>query len=651
MLALERILKNPKDDGDILVFLPGRQDISRCAQKLSEIQAQFQFMLFSLSADTNAQDQQQIFSPQSKRKIILSTNVAETSLTIEGVTYVIDSGLAKSASHTSWSGFSTLELKPISKSSCQQRMGRAGRTKPGHCLRLFTQYDYNLRPQFESPEIQRVDLTQIYLELKNLGPGFHKIDPWFEAPSENRFNYCQQLLTYLQALDKNNELTEIGKKMVSYPYHPRLSRILIEAKKLNIFPQTLPIVFLLSEGMIFKKNISPNEYSHSDIHIQLKILKDYFIDKNLSPSSFSMIDKTQLKKCETGLQHMSAFFKVPFSHLFEPITDNELSLVLFSGFLDRVCQVRLKEEKNKKLPEYNLGQGGGAVLNSSSTTQDEDFILALVAEEVVSKAQAYSTQIQFCHGIEKSLLLEQGEQFLSQKKEVFWNSEKKSVSCVNRTYYGKLILKEEIFAGEENEIESLLMSELKKSWPLPFEDDLPLQYFNERLNLAQHAKLTVNCSKITEEEFELFLCFICERKKNFSQICEKNLNFYIDEFIGYENIQRLNSFLPSHIVVGQGRKIPIHYDPGKPPWVSSRLQDFFGTTQTPKILNGQMSLVVHLLAPNLQSVQVTNDLAGFWERGYLEVKKELSRKYPRHSWPDDPKNAQPPELTRKKRTP
>ena len=147
------------------------------------------------------------------------------------------------------------------------------------------------------------------------------------------------------------------------------------------------------------------------------------------------------------------------------------------------------------------------------------------------------------------------------------------------------------------------------------------------------------------------MCFICERKKNFSQICEKNLNFYIDEFIGYENIQRLNSFLPSHIVVGQGRKIPIHYDPGKPPWVSSRLQDFFGTTQTPKILNGQMSLVVHLLAPNLQSVQVTNDLAGFWERGYLEVKKELSRKYPRHSWPDDPKNAQPPELTRKKRTP
>ncbi len=143
--------------------------------------------------------------------------------------------------------------------------------------------------------------------------------------------------------------------------------------------------------------------------------------------------------------------------------------------------------------------------------------------------------------------------------------------------------------------------------------------------------------------------FICEGKKSFAQILEKSLNEYIEDFIGYEHTQKLNALLPTHITVGKGRKIQVHYEAQKQPYICSRLQDFFGTLQTPRILNSQLSLVVHLLAPNMQSVQVTTDLAGFWQRGYLEVRKELCRKYPRHAWPEDPKNAEPPDLIRKKR--
>ncbi len=218
-----------------------------------------------------------------------------------------------------------------------------------------------------------------------------------------------------------------------------------------------------------------------------------------------------------------------------------------------------------------------------------------------------------------------------------------------RVYYGKIILKEEVIHGHSQGCEDILLTELKKAWPKPFEDEAPLHQFNARVKLAHENGFLTEIPFIQEEDLDLLYCLVCEGKKSFSQIIERSLDDYIQEFVGYESIQKLNALLPSHIVVGRGRKIPVQYEEGKTPYISSRLQDFFGTTKTPKVLNNSISLVVHLLAPNMQSVQVTTDLVGFWERGYHEVKKELSRRYPRHSWPDDPKNAEPPELPVKKR--
>lgn len=638
--AVEKTLKNKEDKGHILVFLPGRQEILRCAQQLEEFQNQFSCKLFQLTADTNCEEQEALFSNWEKRKIILSTNVAETSITIDGVTTVIDSGLAKILGHAAWSGFPTLELKPIAKSSCIQRSGRAGRTQSGHTIRLFTQYDYNLRPQFETPEIQRVDLTQSLLELKNAF-NLH-VYPWFESPLQNAIDSCTKLLQYLGAIDENKNLTKRGQEMVSYPFHPRVSRILIEGKNRNLFPQTLMVVCLLNEGSILKRNIELNEFSHSDIDFQLSILR-----KNIK----NYVDVNQVNKVKKLLKNLCVNYKIHYETCFSNLSNNDLSCILLTGFLDRVCKLRINEEsvKKKGLPEYNLCLGGGAILSRLSTVVEEEFILALVAEESLSKTQSHSTQIQIAHGINKSLLLDLDNEFISEKEEFYWNYERQTACCAKRIYYGKIVLKEEQIYTKKLELENILLEELKKYWPLPFENDQDLRYLNTRLDILKQYDHSIGIEPIDGENFELFLSSICEGKKSFSEILEKKLQEYIDNYIGFENTKKLNYCLPVSIVVGKGRKIQVHYELHKPPFICSRLQDFFGTLNTPRVLNNKLPLVVHLLAPNMQSVQVTTDLAGFWERGYQEVRKELSRKYPRHSWPEDPKNAEPPDLVKKRR--
>ena len=650
--ACEKILKN-ENKGHILVFLPGRQDILRCDQQLRTLENQYKIKIYLLSADTSIEDQQKIFAHTEHQKIILSTNVAETSLTIEGVTTVVDSGLAKISGHASWSGFPTLSLKPISKSSCTQRSGRAGRTQAGHTIRLFSLHDYNTRPQFEIPEIQRVDLTQNLLELSLLQENQNIFSfPWFDAPQQNTLEASAKLLQYLEAFDDENRPTPIGKAMGQFGFHPRLSRMIQEGKKRNLFPQALLICCLLSEGSLFKRNGAEKEATHSDVAYEIGILKQYCMDKHLPNSILNQVDKIQIKKIETLFRQVASSQNISFSHAFNILSEEELSTLLLSGFPDRVCKFRPQDDKSKKnkLPEYNLCMGGGAVLSSTSSVVEEEFILALEAEEALSKMQSHSTQIQFCHGLSKSLLFTQTTSFHSEKKETYWNSDKRAAFCVNRLYYGKLVVREDAIHGQTELLESLLVEEVKKAWPLPFDNENDLLFFNQRLHLAEQSGLSVGISPIIGDEFEMFIVYLCEGKKSFSQINEKQLGEYIDEYIGYEKILQLNHILPKQIVVGKGRKISVHYEEGKPPYVSSRLQDFFGTTQTPRILNGQLNLVVHLLAPNMQSVQVTTDLAGFWDRGYQEVRKELSRRYPRHSWAEDPKNAEPPELFQKRKS-
>lgn len=662
--AVEDLLKNPSCPGHILIFLPGAQEIKRCAEALQDLSDQNHCDVYQLKADLPIQEQQQIFSQSVKRKIILSTNVAETSITIDGVTGVVDSGLAKIAGQASWSGLPTLDVLPISQSSCIQRAGRAGRTGPGVAKRLFTQLDFNMRPAFQKPEIQRVDLSQMLLELKIMEKklqSFFKSNqiknknqnffPWLEEPPQNIVQSCSTLLRYLGAFDSENNVTDIGIQISKYPLHPRLGKVLVEAQRKNLLPQAILVVSFINEGMLFRKGIDAPDVAHSDIEYQLEIFKSFYFKKDLSQSKKNLIDFVAFKRIETLTRQLCNITSISFQKCLEPISQENLSLILLSGYPDRVCQVRNQSKKNiSGRKEMNLCLGGGALLAHSSVVQDSEFLLAIDAEESASAiSQSDSTQIRICHGIEEDLLIAAPDGFVQDSENYTWDVQNERVRGAKKTLYGKLVLEEHPIKEQTRQYETILTKQLSSLWPKPFDDDSALQFLGVRTALAKKAGCSLNIPNFSEEDFDLLLCHICEGKKSFDEILEKDLDEYIEEFINYDDKKTLSELFPSSITIGKGKKVKVHYEKDKPPWVASRLQDFFGTLQTPRICKGTITLVVHLLAPNMQSVQVTTDLAGFWERGYMEVKKELSRRYPRHSWPEDPKTAEPPEYVVRKR--
>lgn len=625
--------------GHILVFLPGAFEIRKSSEILSDLKKKYDIVIYELRADTPFDQQQKIFEPSKQTKIILSTNVAETSITIDKVTAVIDSGLAKIATYAGWSGLSRLEIKAISQASCIQRAGRAGRTQSGIAKRLFSQFDFESRPKFEMPEIQRLDLTQTLLELKNV-PTLSVVPildlPWFDPPSKNNIESACALLQNLGAFDAENNLTEIGKEISKFPLHPRLSRILYEAKERDVLPQSFFVVSLISEGMIFFRNSEPPDISHSDIKYQLDVLKLILKQAEISYAKKKLVDLSQVKKVEALSRYLCDLTKSSFHDCFCDISDEDLTVILLSSFSDRVCKKRHDNliNKRKDFVEVNLCLGGGAFLSKFSMVQDDDIFVALEAEQTIGASA--KTQIRICHSVNPDLLLKCCPNWITEKKEVFWDSDRRMVRSVDQILYGKITLSEKQNLNVSKEFEEMLKKQLAASWPKPFDDDLPLQFLKIRKKLAEKEGFSLEIPAFEEDEFELLLYHISEKKKSFSEILNRTLEQYMSDLIDSSQLGILNSLFPTHLTFGKGKKVKIHYEEGKAPFISTRLQDLFGMVQTPKICNQRVSLVVHLLAPNMQVIQVTNDLVGFWKRDYPQVKKELSRRYPRHKWPDDP---------------
>lgn len=652
--AILELLQKNKYPGDFLVFLPGSNEIQRSAEILADFALKNNLEVLKLKADTSKHDMQKLFAKTTNKKIILATNVAETSITIHGVTNVIDCGLAKIAGHASWSGMPTLDLLPISQASIIQRTGRAGRTAAGIAKRLFTLYDYNSRTQFQKPEIQRVDLAQVILELKMIQEKL-QLDcdifslPWFELPANNIYQSCLQLLKQIDALTSAGKITAEGKQICQFPLHPRLGKILLTAKKNQCLPASILLVALLNEGFLLKKGTAANDILHSDLHFQMQLFKDYTDKKELSLQLKNSIDKISFQKITNLMQQLCKILHVHFSACFQELSQDSLSILLLSAYPDRICQVRKQSRKNiSAQKELNLCLGGGAILSQYSVVQDSEFLIAIEAEEAATaQSQAHSTHIRIAHGIEPELLVFGPDEFIQDNEEFIWDEQSQRVKGIRKTLYGKLVLEEKNITLDSDKFSQVLAKQLNSQWPKPFEDDSAFVYLINRIQLAKENNINLNANT-TSITLEILQNHICQGKKSFSEILEKNLPDYLSELLDYTDNDLLNKLFPPQLTIGKGRKVKVHYESGKPPWIASRLQDFFGTKETPKICNQSIPVVVHLLAPNMQSVQVTQDLNSFWRKGYHEVKKDLARRYPRHSWPDDPINAEAPELIRRK---
>ena len=570
------LLLDTKRSGDTLVFLPGAVEIRRAMRTCDALARRAGLLVLPLHGSLPPTEQDRALSPASQRKLILATNVAESSITVEGVTAVIDSGLARFASYSPWSGLPTLRVGRVSKASAKQRAGRAARTAPGRVLRLYTEEDYSRRQDQDAPEILRSDLSQLCLALRAMGIVHMNDVEWLDAPAEAAVQRAEALLDRLGARGDR------ARRLARYPLPPRLSRILVEAVERGVGEDGCVAVALLGSGVHFEK---------TDLLAAMDLEPDHRVRQHVA-------QLRRIAGISRGKKH----------------DDDALLISVLAGFPDRVARRR---SGNQVL----LSTGASADLVGEPAPYE--FMVAVDAEDRKEKPLPL---IRMTSRIEPEWLIDLFPDRVKDKAGVVWNHAAERVDAVSALLYDELVVQESRGAVPDAQAAADLLAQ--KALEAGIERFVDIGAVNEFAARIEFAGFEMPDVAQAMRELCFGLRSFAELKKEAASLVG-----VLERKMGARRFQEL---APESIRLRNGRQAKVHYERGKAPWIASRLQDFFGMRDTPRIGPGRMPVVVHLLAPNQQAVQTTTDLAGFWERLYPEVRRELMRRYPRHAWPERP---------------
>jgi ATP-dependent helicase HrpB len=654
--ALARLLSEGLD-GDVLVFLPGAAEIRRAREACEPLAQRHDLLVLPLHGDLSPAEQDRAVRSADRRKVILSTNVAETSVTIEGVVAVIDSGLARIASHAPWSGLPVLRVGRISRASAIQRAGRAGRTRPGRCLRLYTKHDFDTRPDHEAPEIVRLDLAQTVLELLASGVDDLAGFEWFEAPPPGTVAAATTLLTRLGALDARGRVTDTGRAMLRFPVHPRQGRMILEAEARGVGEDGVVLAALLGEREIRARSMDPRggparrlERGGSDLLAALETFDEaeaagFAPDRlrymGLEPAAVMSVERVRRQLARMLDRTKSNPPTSPEAR------EAELGKAILAGYPDRVGRLRWPANATGRArggAEIVFATGGTARLAETSVVHDAELVVAVDAEER-SEGRGAQTIVRVASAIEPDWLLELFTDAIRDTTEVTFNPTTERVDVVRRMAYEGLVLEETPATSADPEAVSRVLADAVMARGLRhFVDGEALDRFLARVAFVRAHCPQVAMPAIDEAGLTALVREACRGMRTFHDVRNAGLMDAIAGQLTSAQSRALAELAPERVELPGGRRVKVEYPSGAPPYIESRLQDFFGMKQGPSVAGGRIPLVLHLLAPNQRAVQVTTDLAGFWERHYPTIARELRRKYPRHSWPDDPHTAQPPAV-------
>jgi ATP-dependent helicase HrpB len=550
--ALEKLIAEGLP-GDVLVFLPGAREIRRAMELCSDWLRPKGIAAFPLFGDLTPEEQDRAVQPGAQRKVIFSTNIAESSVTIEGVRVVIDSGLARVAEDSPWTGLPSLTVKRISQASATQRAGRAARTGPGIVVRLYSPDDLHRRPAQDAPEILRRELSQLVLDL--LAMGVTDL-PWLDAPPEGALTAARSLLKRLGAEGSR------ARVMAQLPLHPRLSRLVLEGAARGVRRAACDTAAQLSLGESGDLSGMARQVSRQ-------------IDRALhAPSG---------KHDPDGLEH-----------------------AILAAFPDRVA-------RHHRDDEVRLAGGGSAKVARGKAIPK--WLVCIDIEE--RREQGLPIVREFIH-IEPDWLLEMPE--IEERSELLWHKEACRIEAVTQLRYGALVIDET--RGRPTDAAHLLAAKALEQ----------IHRFIDPEDLSE-LQARVSFAGLPAINLEATIAALAQGLVSFTELESLTRDGGLERSLLNEH-PNLDRLAPKRITLPTGRQARIRYVQGQTPWVASRLQDFFGLKETPRV--GQTNLVVHLLAPNQRPVQVTQDLSGFWTRHYPDIRRELSRRYPRHAWPMDP---------------
>jgi ATP-dependent helicase HrpB len=614
------------EGGDVLVFLPGAGEIRRVASLLGdETGAQ----VIPLHGNLSPELQQRAIEPSGpgRRKVVLATAIAETSLTIEGVTVVVDSGLARVPRYSPRSGMTRLVTLRVSRAAADQRRGRAGRLGPGVCYRLWSAVEDGQLLPAAPPEILSSDLTALALDLA--AAGVHDPDElsWLDPPPAAALARARELLAQLGALDVEGRITRHGRRMSRMAVHPRLAHMIVRGRELGAGRVACELAAILTErDMLRWRGGVPD----ADLGLRLDILRGV--------TERNDVDRDALRRART---EASVCLRSGAS---APSREDVSPGVLAGlAYPDRIARRRPGEAGR-----YLLRGGLGASLDPQSLSREEFLVVADV------DVRAREGRILLAAPISQEEIEEHFANDIERDDVVEWDSRVRAVVARRRTRLGAVTLREAPLANPDpGRVADALLEHVRRQGlgVLPWSDESHRLRF--RLAFIRH--LEPSWPDVSDEALlstlEEWLAPHVHGIRRAEELADLDVGRLLMNQVGWERLALLDEGAPAHLRVPSGSRIPVDYsDPGAPV-LAVRMQEMFGLQETPRVGFGRIPVTLHLLSPAGRPVQVTRDLAGFWRNTYLDVRKDLKGRYPRHDWPDDPLAAEPTRRTRARRPP
>ncbi|HYM04232.1 MAG TPA: ATP-dependent helicase HrpB [Stellaceae bacterium] len=619
-----------EEEGSLLVFLPGGAEIRRVERQLAAQGLPSNTTIAPLYGDLaqTAQDEAIRPAPPGRRKIVLATPIAETSLTIEGVRVVIDSGLARAPRFDPRTGMTRLETVRISQASAEQRRGRAGRLAPGICYRLWREVEQaQLRPH-TVPEILEADLAPLALDLARWGTGNPSELAWLDPPPDAAYAQARELLRELEALDADGRITTHGRDMARLGVHPRLAHMTLVARRRGQAPLAAAIAALLGERDILKAAPGARD---ADLRLRIDMLRERGEARHLPPGL--TLDRGAVERARQAAR----MFERQLASRGGSGDPRDAGRVLASAYPDRIAQRR-----PGGLGQFRLSNGSGAELPATDPLAAEEFLAVadLDGERKVAR-------IFLAAPVTRGELEEDFADIIEASESIAWDDREEAVLARRQRRLGALILDDAPFVGAPaDRVVAAMLDGVRRlgiaalPWPREAESFRRRVMFLHALDgpASGWPDLSDGALAATLDEWlGPFLDGITRR----GQLTRLDLAAILGQRLTWDQRQALDRLAPTYVTVPSGSRVPVDYGAGDLPVLAVRLQEVFGARATPTVADGRVPLLLHLLSPAGRPLQVTRDLAGFWAGSYPAVRAEMRGRYPKHPWPEDPLAAQP----------
>ena len=614
------------ESGSILVFLPGQAEIRRVNQQLAEALGERPDILLCPlhgELDLNAQRAAIEPAPKGLRKVVLATNIAETSLTIDGVRVVVDAGLARVPRFDPGSGMTRLDTQRISRASATQRAGRAGRLEPGVCYRLWSEGQHEQLAAYGTAEMLQADLAGLALQLARWGVLPNQLK-WLDLPPAAAFAQARDLLQRLGALEADGRLNAHGQAMAELPAHPRIAHLLLRGHGLGLGDMACDVAALLGERDILRG-------AGADLHSRVAMLSG---SQRGAQGSVNRV--RQLAR-----QYRGYLRGRPDQAVNDPDHSRWLGCLLALAYPDRVAQ-----QRRPGGAEYRLANGRATVFNEADALMKHAW---LVVADLGSRQGQREERIYLAADLEPGLFEGVLAEQVRVLDELEWDEREGVLRAERQRKVGELILSRAPLTGLDEGARSLALVNLVRRKGLELLPWTPaLRQWQARVALLRDIDLNQSNESPWPDlsdaalltSLETWLQPYLNNVSRLSHFGQLDLPSILRGILPWPLPQQLDELAPTHIAVPSGSSVKLDYSES-PPILAVRLQELFGLADTPRIAGGRQALKLHLLSPARRPVQVTQDLASFWRNTYLDVKKDLKGRYPKHYWPDDPLIAEP----------